>query len=431
MSGRAALQARTEPSRVVIVGGGFAGLYAATYLGRSESAEEGRLQVTLVDQKNYFTFTPLLAEVAGGTLRREHVTYPLRVMARRYGFSYQRSEVAGVDRDRRVVRTAAGGSIPYDYLVLAIGSRPRYFGNVELERGSVPFTTARDAEAVRSRVINAFEEALHVTSDEAELRRLTTFVVAGAGPAGVELASEIRSLVERAVSPYYPSLPAPRIVLADGNDRILVGWDAELARTGLDRLRARGIEVRLNTRITGVADGSVMMDDPDGDRRVDSHHLFWTAGTRPTDWLGELGLPTENGRLVVDDDLRVRGSERIFAAGDAAYAVDPRTGAPFPPVAPIAISQGVRCAGNVEGLLVGRPLEPYHAHHAGKIVSLGGGVALAEVLGFRLPGPIAWWTYRAAYLSKLVGTKSKILVLLTLLLECIFEPDIGSEGPQG
>lgn len=416
---------------MVIVGGGFAGLYAATYLGRSESVEEGRLQVTLVDQKNYFTFTPLLAEVAGGTLRREHVTYPLRVMARRYGFSYRRAEVTGVDRDRGIVRTGAAEPIPYDYLVLAIGSRPQYFGNGELERGSVPFTTARDAEVVRSRIINAFEAALHVVDDEEELRRLTTFVVAGAGPAGVELASEIRGLVERAVSPYYPALPEPRIVLADGNDRILVGWDAELARSGLDRLRDRGIDVRLNTRITGVAGGSVMMRDPDGDLRVDAHHLFWTAGTRPTDWLASIGLPTENGRLVVGDDLRVKGSERIFAAGDAAYAVDARTGVSFPPVAPIAISQGVRCAGNIESLVVGRPLEPYHAHHAGKIVSLGGGVALAEVLGFRLPETIAWLTYRAAYLSKLVGTKSKILVLVTLLLERIFEPDIGAEGPEG
>ena len=410
--------------RVIVLGGGFGGLYAASYLGRSE-LREYNAEVTLVDRKNYFTFTPLLAEVAAGTLGREHVTYPHRVLARRYGFGFIQETVTGIDIERQLVETPHS-ELPYDYLVIAVGAEPRYFNNERLERQSVPFTSVDEALAVRGRVIGALERATLV-SDEEERRRLLTFVVAGAGPAGVEVASEIGNLANNVLRPYYRVQTPARVVLADGGSRILAGFDEQLAREGLYRLRERGIDVRLKTRIEDAAPGVVTLRGPDGADEIPSHTLIWTAGTTPVQWVSTLPLPTERAAIKIDRFLRVEGFQNVFAVGDVTTLTDQRTGQPYPRVAPIAISQGVRAAANIENHVMGRNLEPYQAFHTGKIVSLGCGIALVDILGVRVTGRLAWWLYRATYLLKLVGTKNKIRVLVTLALNHIFEPDISYE----
>jgi len=383
---------RSRPT-IVVAGGGFGGLYAAAYLARSELGRSGA-RVVLVDRTNYFTFTPLLAEVAAGSLLPTHVTYPYRVLGRKYGFEFRRDRVTGLDPDRKVLRTDAA-ELPYDSLVLALGATPRYFGNREIARRSHSFTSVEDARTIRSRAIDAFERAAR-SDDEGDRRRGATFVVAGAGPAGVELASELHRLLDRVLPPYYDDPPPARVVLAEGSDRILAGWDEALARRGLERLRARGIEVRLETRVTGFDGRRVSLHGPDGDDAVAARTLVWTAGTSPPGWVSELPIPTESGAVRVEPTLRVRGTDDVFAVGDLVHLEDPRTGRRYPPVAPIAISQGIRAAGNVENLHLGRDLEEYHAHHAGKIVSLGGGVALVDLLGFRITGWPAWWIYRFA-----------------------------------
>ncbi len=424
-------------ARAVVVGGGFGGLYAATYLARSELAERGA-QITLVDRKNFFTFTPLLAEVAAGTLGREHVTYPYRLLGRRYGFGFVQDEACGLDLALGELRTR-NARIPFDYLVLAVGAEPRYFGNDEVRLGSLPLASVEDALAIRQRVIETFERA-SLTDDEAERRRLLTFVVAGAGPAGVEVASEIHTLANTVLRPYYPSVPPARVILADGGDRILSGWDGALAEQGLHRLRERGVEVRLRTRIERVDEGSVTTDGENGVQGVPSRTLIWTAGTGPSQWASNLPFLTDRGAIKVGPTLQVAGLDHVFAVGDVTTLVDHRTGRPYPRVAPIAISQGIRAAANLENLALGRALEPYHAHHAGKIISLGSGVALVDLLGIRLTGPLAWWIYRAAYLLKLVGAKNKVRVLTTLALNRLFERDITADaaattflgsGPRG
>lgn len=409
--------------RVVVAGGGFAGLYAALYLSRAELREEG-LEVTLVSRSNYFTFTPLLAEVVGGALGREHVTVPYRILAGRRGFRFLKATVKGVDPRRRRVSTTAG-ELAYDLLILALGSTSRYFGNEALARRSQPFAGVDDAVAIHDRVIEHAERATR-DPDPVRRRRLLTFAVAGAGPAGVEAASEIWHLLDTVLPRYYDFRAPARVVIYEGSDRILRGWDEGLVREGLAELRRRGIDVRLGVRVHGYEGGVVDAEGPDGDESVEAGTLIWTAGTSPaTGPLRDSGLPLgERGHLALDPCLRVEGHENIFGAGDAASLVSPRTGVPYPPVAPIAISQGIRAAGNVENAVAGRAPEAYEAHHAGKIVSLGGGVAFVDLLGWKVTGPLAWAIYRAAYLSKLVGAKNKIRAGVTLLLNRFFERDL-------
>ncbi|GMR13858.1 MAG: NAD(P)/FAD-dependent oxidoreductase [Gemmatimonadota bacterium] len=409
--------------RIVIVGGGFAGLYSATHLARSELVHRAA-RITLVDRKNYFTFTPLLAEVAAGTLLREHVTNPYRVMAYRYGFDFVRDDVFGLDLNGQSV-IGRRGSYPFDYLILAAGASPTYFGNSGIEKTAFPFTTVDDAVVIRNRVIDSFERALHARTDE-ERTLETTFVIAGAGPAGVELASEIRHLSRGSLPEYFQGAPPARVVLADSGDRILRAWDAELAEAGREKLCSCGVDVRLNTRIVAASGNSVTLDGPDGQEEIPTKTLVWTAGTAPASWVRSLGLPTARGAVEVNEFLQVKGHPNVFAVGDVNMLMDARAGMPYPRVAPIAISQGVRAAGNIEGLVFGRPLEAYHAHHAGNIVSLGSGMALVDILGVRLSGWMAWWIYRTAYLLKLVGMKNKVRVLLSLALNRVFDPDIAS-----
>lgn len=431
---------RPPRARVVILGGGFAGTYAAAYLAAAD-LPEGAIKVTLVSERNYFTFTPLLAEIVAGSLGREDVTFAHRVFAKQRGYQFAEGRVEGIDTENCRVETSTG-SIDYDYLVVAMGARPRFFGNEELERNSLPFSSVRHAEAIRQRVIRLSQDASR-EPDPDKRRRMLTFAVAGAGPAGVEVAAEISHLLRTVIPRYYDINTEPRVVIYQGGARILPGWDEGLVETGLGILRDRGIEVHLQSHVEGFDGRTVRAarrTSTDGagsgeDVSVEADTLIWTAGTAPDSesWGGDaehpLGLTIRprSGHLLTDEYLRLEGLENVFAAGDVAWRTDPRTERGYPPVAPIAINQGIRAAANIENLIAGRPLEAYHAHHAGSIVSLGAGDALVDLLGWTMKGRLAWFMYRTTYLMKLVGMKNKLRAVTTLALNKLFETDLTCE----
>ena len=307
---------RPSEPRVVVVGGGFGGLYAAAYLARSELAERGA-SVVLIDRRNYFTFTPLLAEVAAGALGREHVTYPFRVLAKKYGFSFVQDELLALHPEERTIETRAE-TVSFDHLVLALGSEPQFYGNAMLEREGLPLATVDQALAVRARVMRALEGATKA-EDERERERLLTFDVA---------------------KPFFPRLPEPRVVLVDSGERILTAWDEDLACRGLVRLRDREIDVRLETRIESVQNGLVTMRNGGEVDQVSAGALIWTAGTAPSPLATTLPLPIERGAIRVDCYLRVEGHERIFSIGDVTTLLDERSQRPYPRVAPSGRSGG-------------------------------------------------------------------------------------------
>ena len=412
--------------RIVIAGGGFGGLYAALYLASSPDRPRGT-RITLLDQKNFFTFTPLLTEVASGALGREHVTQPYRIFSTKHDFDFVQACVESLDLERKEVATNVG-RIPYDFLVLALGGAPRYWGMKDVERAAMPFQTLRHALALRNRVVGLIERLSH-TADAAARRKMMSFVVAGGGPAGTEIASELRHLLNE-VAPMYYRIDVPvRVVLVESGNEILSQFDEKLAREGHRVLESRGVEVCVGVRVQGYRDGEVALSDG---HRLEAATLIWTAGTGPSNVIRDAGLPRgDGGGVAVDEFLRVPGCPGVYAIGDCNHIINPRSGRPYPKVAPIAINQGMRVAGNIENEMVGRPLEPYEAHYAGKIVSLGAGQALVETLGFRWTGRPAWWMYRLIYLLKLVGAKPKVRVAVTLALNRLFAPDLSYEGEAG
>lgn len=415
--------ART-PARVVIVGGGFGGLYTALTL-QKEIAGSELATVTLVDRRNYFTFTPLLPEVAAGTLGRAHVTYPFRFLARKGRFRFIQGHVEGFDLEGRTVRTE-GLVIPYDYLVVAVGSVPFFFGNGRLERQSFTVTTVEAALAVRSHVIRLFEQAA-VEEDPARCRQLLTFVVAGAGPSGVEVAGELHHLIHAVLLKYYAVDPAAiRVFLVDGGDRILVHFARDLAEAGQVELIKRGIEVRLGTRVTGATDEHVELND--GNEVIPTRTLIWTGGAAPSPELARLPVvKTRRGAVVVDEFLKIPEHPEVYVIGDGACVLDRRRNRTHPPVAPVAIHQGIRAAGNIANTLQGRVREPFLYDFTGNIVGLGGGTALVNLLGLKFHGRLGWWAYRMAYLQRLVGGRNKALLVLTLWLNALFDRDISCE----
>lgn len=414
---------RRQPAKIVVVGGGFGGLYAALTLQKELGPDLA--EVTLVDQRNYFTFTPLLPEVAAGILGREHATYPFRFLSRSGRLRFIQGRVQAFDLETRTVETERV-TLPYDFLIVALGSVPFFFGNPDLEARSLPLTSVDEALTIRNHLLRCFEEAV-VEPDPARRRQLVTIVVAGAGPSGVEIASEVHHLAHSVLLRYYPLDPALiRVVLVDGAPRILLSFAEDLAEAGQEELRRRGIEVRLGTRVTGASDGAVELDDGE---IVQTRTLIWTGGVIANPVLARLpAARTPRGNVMVDECLRLPEHPEVYVIGDGAAAEDQRHKRPYPPVAPVAIHQGIRAAGNIANAIEGRPPEPFRFDFTGNIVGLGGGVALVNLLGITFHGRLGWWFYRLAYLQRLVGCKNKVHLVITLLLNRLFDRDISSQA---
>ncbi|CBE68759.1 MAG: NAD(P)/FAD-dependent oxidoreductase [Candidatus Methylomirabilis oxygeniifera] len=412
-----------KPAQIVVLGGGFGGLYAAMTLQR-ELAGSDLAQVTLVDRRNYFTFTPFLPEVAAGTLGRAHVTYPLRFLAQKGEFRFIQGTVQAFNLVKRTIRTETT-TIPYDYLIVSLGGVPSFFGNPQIEAHALTLNSVDDALGIRNHVIRLFEQAV-VEPDPIRRRQLLTFVVAGAGPCGVELAAELHHLIRTALLKFYPVDPSEiRIVLVSKGERILPDFAGKLADTGQQALIKRGIDVKSNTRVTGASAEYVELNDRE---IIPTRTTIWAAGVTPNPVLALLpATKSPQGGIVVDEFLKIPEFPEVYVIGDGASVMDRRQGRPYPALAPVAIRQGIRAAGNIMNTLQGRAREPFRFDFTGNIVGLGCGMALVNLLGIKFHGRLGWWLYRMAHLQRLVSFRNKASLALTLALNTIFDRDISCE----
>jgi NADH dehydrogenase len=407
--------------RVVILGGGFGGVSAAR---RFEQLLPWTpwLDVTLVSQRNYLLFTPMLAEVAAGSVEAGNVGVPLRAACPRTRF--RRAEVLGVDPGRRVVHLRRGDTLealPYDHLVLALGAVPNLRGLPGVTDNALTLATLGDARRLRDHVLGRLEQADH-ERDPAERRRWLTFVVAGGGFAGTEAVASLFDLVH-SVLRYFPNIRAgePRFVLVHSRDRILPELGDRLAGYASDKLVARGIELRLGVTVTGADPDAVHLSDGGW---LPARTLVWAAGTRPSQ-VPVGGRAQGSGPVPVGPTLRVRGSDRIWAVGDCARVPDPsRRGTACPPTAQHAVRQGRAVADNVVAALSGAAPQPFRFRGLGFLVPLGRQSAAAELRGLRFSGLPAWLLWRGVYLWKLPGPQKRLRVLLDWAIELLFPRDI-------
>ncbi len=418
-------------TRIVILGGGFAGMKTAECL-EQELRRNPAVSISLVSETNALLFTPMLAEVAGSSLEPSHISTPLRTSLHRTEFI--RGRVASVDLvNKRVVLEPSPGEvgqreIAYAHVVLALGAVSNYLGLTNIQQRAFDFKSLIDAIHIRNRVIEMFERADR-EKDAAARKSLLTFVIAGGGFAGVELAGALNDFA-RGILADYPNLNNDdvRVVLVHSRERILPELSASLANYAQQRMAVRGVEFRLNTRLADARAGRVLLSEGE----IPAETLVWTAGTAPNPLVKSLGLETDKrGAVLVDRMLGVPGHTGIWALGDCAAVVDAKNGKPCPPTAQFALREAAALARNIRRSIEGRPARGFHFDSLGALCVVGYQTACAELSvpfarskSVRFSGLLAWLMWRAIYLGKLPGLERKVRVLVDWTVELFFPKDI-------
>ncbi len=415
--------------RIVILGGGFGGVYTAMYLDRAmTAAERDKIEVTIVSSENYIVFQPLLPEVVSGTLEILHAITPIRRFAKRAHLYTRRVEA--IDLENKQVRLAPGFLpkpvvLDFDHLVICLGTRLNYALVPGMKEHGIPFKYLGDALRLRNESVRALEEADNET-DQDEKKKLLTFVVGGGGFSGVECIAELNDFLTRAVAAYRNLKKSDiRCVLLQSSERILPELGENLAAYAHAILEKRGVEIRLNTRLMAVsADGVLIGSAGAGmQERIASRTVVVTVPAAPHPLVSNLPCALDRGRIRVTPNLDVPGASGVWALGDCA-AVPQRDGITSPPTAQHALRQARTCARNILATIRGEPLQPFAFTGLGKLASLGRHSAVAEVLGFRMRGFVAWLFWRSVYLSKFPGLDRRIRIMTDWLLDLLLPRDI-------
>jgi NADH:ubiquinone reductase (H+-translocating) len=389
---------------VVVVGGGFGGLYAARRLGRQG------VDVALIDRVNYHLFQPLLYQVATAALSPGEIAEPLRAILRKYrSVEVLLGDVTRVDVDQRRVHLEDGAEIPYDYLVLAAGARHSYFGHSEWELKAPGLKSLADALEMRRRIFLAFEHAER-EHDPQRRQALLTFVIVGGGPTGVELAGAIAEIARHTVSQDFRHFDPrqARVILLERGERILEQYPKDLSASAQRALQRIGAEVRTGQGVTDVQSDHVMI----GDERIPTYTTLWAAGVASSELGRQLGLEVDrSGRVPVQPDLSLQGHPEIFVVGDLAAFRQPN-GKLLPGLAPVAIQQGESAAANIVRSLNGQPRRAFWYFDRGNMATIGRAAAVADIRGIHLSGLIAWLAWLFIHLLYLIGFENRLLVMV-------------------
>jgi NADH dehydrogenase len=395
--------------RVVILGGGFGGLYAAQTLRRAP------VQVTIVDRRNFHLFQPLLYQVATGGLSPANIATPLRnILKRQRNARVLLGEATGLDPlGRRVI--LSDGDLSYDTLVVALGSSHHYFGKDEWSRLAPGLKTIEDAIEIRRRILIAFERAER-ESDPSRIRSLLTFVVVGGGPTGVELAGALAEIARDTLSHEFRSIDPShaRILLVEGSPRVLSAYPPDLSEKAILSLRRLGVEVRTGAVVTDIQPDAIMVRSGEQTERIPAATVLWGAGVQASPFckvLAETAGATLDraGRVNVEPDLSLPAHPEILVIGDMArfeHGLD----SPLPGVAQVAMQQGAYAARLIQNRLQGRTTPPFRYRDYGTMATIGRHAAVADIFGVRFAGHLAWLAWLCIHLVQLVQFENRLLV---------------------
>jgi NADH dehydrogenase len=406
-----------RPYRVLILGAGFGGLYTAVYLARFLGKLRPDVWVTVVDRRNYFLFTPLLHSVATGALEPRYVAHSIRKIFRKTRIHAHVGSIEKIDLENRQVVTTHR-TLPYDDLVIALGSETNFFGNQELEREAFTLKNLEDAVRLNNHMIRMFERAYWEEDPETK-KGLLTFVVVGAGPTGVELAGEIYEYAHRELLRDFGRRIAKeeiRVILVEATGRILPSLPEKLSQEAIRRLESIGIEVLLSTRLDSWDGRTVRLTSG---AEFLSSTLVWSAGVKTNPLVRELPLEKDpQGRIVVRSTLEAKMMDHVWVLGDNAHALDPK---PYPPTAQTAVRQARVVANNIAARLLKKPEQTFAHRHVGGFVSIGDNYALLSAKQFTLTGILGWFLWNFVYINKLPIVRYRLYSTFGLLLKAIFE----------
>ncbi|MCW8133154.1 MAG: NAD(P)/FAD-dependent oxidoreductase [Planctomycetota bacterium] len=407
---------------ILILGGGFGGLYAAFELER-QLGKDPDIQITLVNRDNFFLFTPMLHEIAASDVEITTIVNPVRKLLKRINFFA--GDVESIDVPSKKVVVSHGldrhtHELAYDYLVLSLGSITNFFGLPGLEERALTMKSLGDAIHLRNRMIQHLEEA-DPECAVGNREPLLTFVVAGGGFAGVETIAGMNDFLREAI-PHYNNLNQKmvRLVLVHPGPYILPELGEDLGRYTEGVLRGRGIDIRVNTKVTACGPEGVTLTDG---TLIKGCTLVWTAGTSPNPLIAKLPVAKEKGRIKANEFLEAEGAENIWALGDCAMVPDPATKSFHPPTAQHALREGLVAARNVIAAIKGGRKQPFRFKTLGLLASIGKRRGVAKIFGLKFSGFFAWWLWRSIYLSKLPGFEKKVRVALAWTLDLLFSKD--------
>jgi NADH dehydrogenase len=401
----------TSRPRVVVIGAGFGGLYAAKALAGKP------VDVLVIDRNNYHTFAPLLYQVATSGLEPEEIAAPVRSIIRRGGnVSYLMGEVTRVNAEERCVYARQDGTEQphrYDYLILAPGSVTSYFGLADVQARAFGLKSLKEAISLRNHVLSMFERAAG-EPDAAQRASLLTFVIVGGGPTGLELSGALSELFQQVLRKDYPRLDVrkeARVILIEATDRLLAPFPEALQRSAKRQLERIGVEVMLNKAVAQATEDAVVLKDG---TVISTHTIIWAAGVQAAELAGLDGIAerTRGRRVLVLPTLQLPDHPNVFVIGDAAYLADEQ-GVAYPQLAPVAMQMGRLAAANILALIDGKPLKPFHYSDRGIMATIGRSAAVAWVFNrIQLSGFIAWLAWLGLHLLYLIGFRNRANVLV-------------------
>ena len=397
---------QTSFPRIVIIGGGFAGISLAKKLAKQE------VQVVLLDKHNYHTFQPLLYQVSTGGLEPDSIAYPIRKIVKNFpNFFFRLANVGGIDTEKKKISSDIG-ELKFDYLVLATGSETNFFGNTEIERHSMAMKTIPQSLNLRSLILENFEEAL-LTSDLHERNALMNFVIVGAGPTGVELAGALAEIKKGILPKDYPDLDTrlAQINLIQSGDRILKEMSEVASRKAEDFLEKLGVNVWKNVRVTGY-DGKTVTTT--SDLIFEAATLIWAAGVKGTTVKGldSKDYVVSGNRLLVNEFNQVKGFDSIFAIGDIACMLTEEFPKGLPMMAQPAIQQGEQLGDNLLRMVESKPMKPFKYKDKGSMATIGRNKAVVDLKHWKFQGVFAWFVWMFVHLFFLIGFRNRMVVFV-------------------
>ena len=451
-----------HPKRILILGGGFAGVEVLRRLQSKFQTNVG-IEITMVSKDNYMLFTPMLHEVASGMIETRHIVTPIRAFCNRSRFYSAIVEDIDLKNKRVIIRSSATTplgntdrstvehdilelkntrSLYYDYLVIALGSETKFFGMSDVQQNAFTMKSLNDAINLRNHIVYLLEQSDQLPSNYATAttdtssnntykdlqKRLLTFVIVGGGFAGVETAGEINDFIKDSAKDYYHNIDSNNIrtIIIQSGNRLLPEMSEELAEFALQKLRNSGVEVILNTRVVGATANSVKLSNG---TIIPTKTLIWSGGVSPNTLITNLTCEHDkSGRIVVDKYLEVPQFKGVYALGDCAYITDPYTGKPCPPTAQHAIREGAVVAKNIISTIADErrldDREAFNYKTKGMMASIGKRTGIGNLLGIEVQGFLAWWIWRNYYLVNLPTLQKKIRVMSDWMLDIFFKRDV-------
>ena len=422
--------------RILILGGGFAGVECMRKL-ESYFMNDNEIEIALVSEDNFLLFTPMLPQVASGMIETRHVVIPIRTLCKKTKF-YE-AQIKNIDPYGKVVTLTGtnerrGISLHYDFLVIALGSQTNFFGIDKMEERAYSMKTLNDAVVLRNRIIDMLEQAEN-ESNPILKKSLLTFVIVGAGFAGIETAGELNDFVQDARK-YYPDIKKEdiRVIVLEAAPFILPGFNEKLAKFTLEKLTQHGIEVKLGKKLSSFSGSEVIIEDAVDPNKspaaqpviesIQTRTLVWTAGITPVDIIKKSVFKTNRGGIVVNEFLEASDFPEVFAIGDCCYLLNPQTNRPYPPTAQSAEAGAKVVAYNLQAMIKNKEKKKFVFSSRGQMAIIGKRSAIATIFGLHLHGFVAWWIWRTVYLSKIPRLDKRVRIFLDWTIDLLFDRDI-------